>query len=160
MRRALFDDDEADAGVLSRKREKGDDLHIDFTPMIDCVVLLLGYFMVTTNLDESNNVDVPSAKHGAAASTETSTTVTVRSDPAPDRLPAVYLGGGTARPGDLGDGDTGVKKYVEDRLRQGMKHVIVRADRDVPFGFIQDVTRVISSVEGATFSIAVQDQKE
>lgn len=160
MRRALFDDDEADAGVLSRKREKGEDLHIDFTPMIDCVVLLLGYFMVTTNLDESNNVNVPTAKHGSAASNETSTTLTVRSDASTDQPPKVYLGGGTARPGDLGDGDSGVKKYVEDRLRQGLKHVIVRADRDVPFGYIQDVTRVVSSIEGVTFSIAVQDQKD
>ncbi len=157
MKKRLFDDEE-DA-FLARGGED-ESPHIDFTPMIDCVVLLLGFFMVTSNLGGRTEVDVPPAKHGTSTPTESSTIVTVRAPATSDASPAVYLGEGTRRPGDLGDGEEGVKRYVETGLQKNLRHVIVKADRDVPFGFVQDVIRSVNSVEGVTFSIGVRERKQ
>lgn len=156
MRRPLFDDDGDQP--FSRPSER-DQMHIDFTPMIDCVVLLLGFFMVTSNLSQTSEVDVPPAKHGTASSTEQATIITVRAPATPDATPAIYLGVGGTRPGHLGDGEGSVKAYVEEGLRSGNRNAIIKADRDVQYGFVQEVTRAVSSVEGMQFSIGVRDVK-
>lgn len=156
MTRRLFDD-EAD-NFLGGSGEP-EDPHIDFTPMIDCVVLLLGFFMVTSNLGGRDVVDVPVAKHKTNFPGENATIITVLAPDNDAAPPALFLGQGTSHPGDLGEGEGGVKGYVESRLREGYRHVIIRADREVPFGFVQEVMRTISAVEGASFSIGVRDRK-
>jgi biopolymer transport protein ExbD len=37
--------------------------------------------------------------------------------------------------------------------------VIIKADREVPHGFVQEVARTVNGVEGVKFYVGVQDKK-
>jgi biopolymer transport protein ExbD len=37
--------------------------------------------------------------------------------------------------------------------------VIIKADREVPHGFVQEVARTVNAIEGVKFYVGVQDKK-
>ena len=50
-----------------------------------------------------------------------------------------------------------VPGFVEDSVGDGHDHIVIKADREVPHGFVQQVTRAVTEFEGVTFSIGVRD---
>ncbi len=149
----MSDIDVEDQGETTRQRKKVDD-EIDITPMIDCVFLLLIFFMVTSTMKGTPDVDLPVAHYGTGVPAGNATIVTIRRSE-PGGPPAILLGDGRGPETDL----AGLKQHVEESLQKTKRHVIIKAERDIPHGFVQEVTRVVNDIEGTVFNIGVQDKR-
>jgi biopolymer transport protein ExbD len=141
-----------DAGI---KKKKTEDAELDITPMIDVVFLLLIFFMVTSTMDEQKAANVPPAKHGVGADANKATFVSVIADEA---------GGGRVILGDSPDGEEIVnldlvRRYVQAAFNEGKELVIIKAERDVKEGRVQEVLKVLADIDGLKFAIGVQDLK-
>ena len=136
------------------KKKKAEEADLDITPMIDVTFLLLIFFMVVSKMDPQKQANVPPAVHGAGVDANAATIVSVIADP----------GGGPARV-VLGDGPDGedapsmelVKRYVQTGLQDGKEICIVKADRDVNEGAVQDVLKAVGEVEGLKYAVGVKD---
>jgi len=151
-RRQLFDEDD----LPPKRNRAGSDADIDITPMIDVTFLLLIFFMVSSTMKSTPDLDVPAAKYGVAVPTDAAIVVTIRAQPEAGS-PKILLGDGGGPEGHMGDGEGGIRDYIS---RQSRRHVIIKADREVPFRFVQEVSKAVLSVDGTTFSIGVRDRKE
>lgn len=146
-RRGLFAGSDDGSGFKTRKSPEAD---LDITPMIDCVFLLLIFFMVSSTMRGNVDDKVPAAEHGVGIDSRGSTIVRIE---AADPSPRILLNEQESSVED-------VKPYVEQGLQLGHSLVVIKADREVPHGFVQQVTRAVNSVEGVKFSIGVQDKKK
>lgn len=140
-----------DAGI---KKKKKDEAELDITPMIDVVFLLLIFFMVTSTMDDQKAANVPPAVHGIGADANGATIVSVFADE----------GGGNARVvlGDSPDGEEVVnldlvRRYVQSGFNEGKELCIVKAERDVTEGKVQEVLKTLIDIEGLRFAVGVQD---
>ena len=150
-RRSLFDEEDESAALLPKRALSGD---LDITPLIDVVFLLLIFFMVTSTMKGTPDVDVPFAHYGVGVPSRVATVVTLRltSELEP---PVIVLGDGRGREGDL----AAVREHVEQGLREGHNTVIIKAERHVPHGFVQEVAKAVGAVEGIRFNIGVQEKR-
>jgi biopolymer transport protein ExbD len=125
---------------------------MDITPMIDVTFLLLIFFMVTSTMENPEALQIPEARNGMGVNTQEATTITVfHGDPAPE----IYLADGVRQNGPVDVSE--VSAYVQN---QGHKTVIIKADRDVPSGFVEEVARAANeSGDDLTFFVGVEDKQ-
>ena len=139
--------------AFSRKRSEYD-AELDITPMIDVTFLLLIFFMVTSTMQPDEALDIPTSVHGLGVEANSAILITISAGD-PPLINLVEDKNQTEDPETVGP-------YVQSRMQQGRKHVIIKAERLVRHGFVQKVTReanaVIKEFEGARFSIAVEDK--
>ena len=139
--------------AFSRKRSEYD-AELDITPMIDVTFLLLIFFMVTSTMQPNEALDIPTSVHGLGVEANSAILITISAGD-PPLINLVEDKNQTEDPETVGP-------YVQSRMQQGRKHVIIKAERLVRHGFVQKVTReanaVIKEFEGARFSIAVEDK--
>ncbi|MFP6700300.1 MAG: biopolymer transporter ExbD [Planctomycetaceae bacterium] len=130
------------------------DAELDITPMIDVTFLLLIFFMVTSTMQPNEALDIPTSVHGLGVEANSAILITISAGD-PPLINLVEDKNQTEDPETVGP-------YVQSRMQQGRKHVIIKAERLVRHGFVQKVTReanaVIKEFEGARFSIAVEDK--
>ena len=150
-RRALFND-VGDPEAFPRK-SIDTQADLDITPMIDVVFLLLIFFMVTSTMQATPDVEVPPAQYGLGVEKEHATVITVKKPESGGETGTIELRGG--RTATLDD----VRREIEEALQAGRTKAIVRADRETPHGFVQEVIRTVDSVEGIEFYIEVRDPK-
>ncbi|MDA0832623.1 MAG: biopolymer transporter ExbD [Planctomycetota bacterium] len=147
-KRSLFND--IDDGFAPTPREP-DEADIDITPMIDCVFQLLIFFMVTSTMQSTPDLDVPTANYGTGVETESALILTILAgDP-----PRIIQGDGEGIEVTI----DGVSKLVSDNMQKQQNHVIIKAERQVAHGFVQSVARAVIEVEGAQFYIGVNEEK-
>jgi biopolymer transport protein TolR len=144
----LADDSEDVPLVVRRRLPEGE---LDITPMIDVTFLLLIFFMVASNMQGNKRLDLPEARHGVGVESGGATKI------------EVLMERGASSPKiRLEDGSTtdiaGVRQHVEQRVRDGRRQVIIKAERRVPHGYVQQVTRAVNEVEGVQFFIGVDDK--
>jgi biopolymer transport protein ExbD len=132
---------------------------IDITPMIDCVFLLLIFFLVTSTPDQQSSVELPSALHGKAVSQLESVVFTIAVGSA-DSAP-VYAADGKlpdkALSEDPATRSEQVREAVELGVRENKTDVIVKADRGVAFRHVARVVADASAVPGVQLHLAVLD---
>lgn len=150
-RRDLFPD--AEGGRFhTKKREQEADL--DITPMIDVTFLLLIYFLVTSTMSQSDVLDLPTARYGTGVTSNETSTITIK------------RGAGNSTEILIGDGEKAdladVSRYVEDRLNsaENVHKVMIKAEREIPHGSVQEVARAVSAIEGIEFYIAVEEKQK
>lgn len=131
------------------------DGELDITSLIDCVFLLLIFFMVTSTMTGEKELDVPPARLSMNSQMDGATMLFIVADPS----------GGTAQI-FIGDGEAPValevvRQTIEAATQQvpPKMHVIINAERAVKSGFVQEVARTITSVEGVKFSVGVKEGK-
>jgi biopolymer transport protein ExbD len=133
-------------GTKERKPLEAD---IDVTPLVDCVFLLLAFFMMTSPMKGNPDRNLPTAVHGVGINPNGATTVRIEeSEPAP----RIIL---ENRESTVDD----VRAFVEEGLRKGHSTVVIKADKKVPCGLVQKVAKAITSVEGVRFCVGVLDKK-
>ncbi|MGD9853337.1 MAG: ExbD/TolR family protein [Planctomycetaceae bacterium] len=133
------------------------DAELDITPMIDVTFLLLIFFMVTSTMKQDTSLQIPPARHGEGISTDAAIVITVASK---EGEPQIHLGDKiTDRPATLGEIPAYVQQGVDDP--QGARRtVIIKADRELPSGFIEEVARAANQIEGIEkFYVGVQDKR-
>ncbi len=143
-----------DADAAFTRERSVYDADLDITPMIDVTFLLLIFFMVTSTMQPDEALDIPTSVHGLGVEANSAILITISAGE-PPLINLVEDKNQTEDP-------TTVGPYVQARMQQGRKHVIIKAERMVQHGFVQKVTReantVIKEFEGARFSIAVDDK--
>ena len=148
-RRSVFGDVSSDG---FKRRTRNGEAELDITPMIDVTFLLLIFFMVSSTMQGTPDLDVPVAKYGIGVDTEEATVITIKAgDP-----PIIMLGDGSGPEGTVED----VRAEVSEAVAAQKRDVVIKADREVPHGVVQEVTRAITEIEGAQFYIGVRDKPQ
>ena len=151
VRKATFAD-AVDEGWGGRERDPSE-AELDITPMIDVTFLLLIFFMVTSTMQASADLEIPAAKHGVGLETDKTTVIIVKNPGSEGEVPVIVLENGNEV--SLEEVTSEVQKQMQDNISQ----VIIKADGRVTHGFVQEVIKAVTSVEGVGFSIAVRDKK-
>ncbi|MBA3482780.1 MAG: biopolymer transporter ExbD [Pirellulales bacterium] len=148
--------DESESPVISRTRQLPD-AEMDITPMIDCVFLLLIFFVVCSTMEQQSPIELAKARHGKGVSERDSIIISVGAggvDSAP-----VYLAddtNGEPVPGDLDQQREAIRTSVEQELREeGKQDVIIKADRNVAHRDVSQVIKAVSQVDGVNIHLAV-----
>jgi biopolymer transport protein ExbD len=133
------------------------DSEMDITPMIDCVFLLLIFFIVCSTMDQQSPIELAKARHGKGVSERDSIIISVGTggvDSAP-----VYLADDTTGepvPGSLDQQKDAIRAAVEkEKLENGKKDVLIKADRNVAHRDVAQVIKAVSQVEGISLHLAV-----
>ena len=124
---------------------------LDITPMIDVTFLLLIFFMVSSTMQNEKDVDVPAADHGVGVDTKSSGIINVYASE-PDPVIEIESVGMEIT---LDDVESQVEQWVAENEEI---EVIIKAERDVPSGFVSRVLKSVTKTEGVKFSIGVQDR--
>ena len=127
----------------------------DITPMTDVTFLLLIFFMVTSTMQPSADVKVPRARNGEGIEKQSAIILTVRRPESAGELPVIVLGEGQEATALL----SGIPQYVREGIEQGRHRVVIRADREVPHGFVQQVMRAAGEAEDVQFHIGIEDSR-
>jgi biopolymer transport protein ExbD len=135
-----------------KKRKKPEDVDLDITPMIDVTFLLLIFFMVTSTMQGTPDLDIPPSRHGEGVDTSISSEIQILAARASGGEPSVMIDG---REVSLEE----VKSFVMEGAQQGKMSAIIMADREVPEGIVMEVEKVIAEVEGVTLHVGVRDKK-
>jgi biopolymer transport protein TolR len=144
---SLGQDDAASFGSRKRASDGGD---LDITPMIDVTFLLLIFFMVTSTMNSEKELDVPQARHGDKVETGSAILILIRA-PESGGEPRIIINGADS---DIKD----VAAFVKEENAKGKKQVVIRAERDVPHGFVQRVIREANIIDELEFSFGVEDK--
>jgi biopolymer transport protein ExbD len=116
---------------------------LDLTPLIDVAFLLQIFFMVTASIDMASSIMMPSARHGIAPDLTRSINLTIfKSETGPE----LFLSSGKRENGPVEV--EAVTAYVQEGVSAGNNLVVIKADREVASGFVEDVARAASKVEG------------
>ena len=141
------------ADQWAARKRGGDDMELDITPMIDVTFLLLIFFMVSSTMQAQKDLEVPPAVHGVGVDKAKATIIEIKAPASSAELPEIVLG--PTRNASIDQ----VRAYVEEGKQKDHLHVIVKADGRVPEGFVQQVLREITAVEGVDFSVGVRDKR-
>jgi biopolymer transport protein ExbD len=118
------------------------------------------FFLVTSLVATLAEIDLPAAKHVAAADPETSVVLTVIADKGAGR-PRVYLGDGVSgKPLADAQQDAQITAAVEAQLREGKSGVIIKAERDVSVREIARIAASATTVDGAKLNLAVMERDD
>lgn len=149
-RRGLFTDDSGLPPLTQRKKPPEGEL--DITPMIDVTFLLLIFFMVASTMQSEPDLDVPVARYGIGVETKKALIVVVKASDDAGRGSPVLLIDGRRTTLD------GIRQQVSDRMLKNQRQVIIKAERHVPHGFVQELTRVVTETPGVQFYIGVHEE--
>lgn len=144
-----FDDD-----MLVPRKALTDDARFDVTAMVDLVFMMNIFFLVTWAELARAEIDLPRAKHCAAAERSRSTIFTLL------KGPVVFVGdsagGVSLSPGEL---DQRVTALVEDGVREERNIVLIKAEKDVPLRDVAHLASVATAVKGTELMLAVIETK-
>jgi biopolymer transport protein ExbD len=152
------------AAAFLRPRKPADD-EIDMTPMIDCVFLLLIFFIVQFRTDQSKTVPLPVAKYGNPVLGLESVFVTVAAGE--EKTTRVYLGDQVdpsllARSTNALDLEEEIVEYVKRGVEgpQGKKQVIIKGDGKLTASQVDQVYKAVGkAIEGQPLHIAVTSEE-
>ncbi len=132
-------------------------LELDMTPMIDCVFLLLIFFVIGMIPDLEKLVELPPARYGVAADPWQSVFITVAAPGGPG--PAkVYLADGklgAALPDDPNRQQAAIRQAVQAGRHQGKTSVILKAERSVRHADVARIAQAASEVPNMKLYLAV-----
>ncbi|MCY2966186.1 MAG: biopolymer transporter ExbD [Planctomycetota bacterium] len=146
----LFDEGEPVFGGAKKPTADGE---MDITPMIDCVFQLLIFFMVASNMTGEQEANLPFAKHGIGVETNRSTVISVVA-PTGGGKPQLFLEPDMKTPVDI----TAIQAAVRQNVSQGRTDVIIKAERGLTHGAVQEVARGVNEIEGVRFYVGVKDR--
>ncbi len=135
--------------TVRAKRDVGTALsEINVTPFVDVMLVLLVIFMVTAPMMQSGiGVDLPTAETDTAPADE-GLPITIKSDQ------TIYVG----------DAIININ-LLENRLSNAFygktkRIVFLRADKNVPFGFVIDVLDIVKKLGIETVGLMVQPEEK
>lgn len=122
----------------------------DFTAMIDMTFILLAFFVVTSTMEVSSSLTLPPARSGDGLRDQ-STVLSIYYD---GENPVVYLGDSRETPATMSE----VTAFVSAGIAEQKLLVLIKADRETPSGFVEDVARAAGRADGVEgYFVAVRD---
>jgi biopolymer transport protein ExbD len=153
---SAFDEDK-----LVPKKSLVDDARFDVTAMVDLVFMMNIFFLVTWAEMARAEIDLPLARHCAAAERSLSVVFTMTAPTgAATGAPAIFVGDGTGA-GQLSSGeiDQRVAAAVEDGVREGKDIVLIKAEKDVLLRDVAHIASVATAVKGTKLMLAVIEKR-
>lgn len=144
-----------DDEIVAREPVPIDD-EIDFTPMVDIVFLLLIFFMVSTKISSSPNVDLPESFNGKNVVEKEFVVLALRKGN--EDVAEVVRGDGSPFSLDIEQQEAEIAEYVERELSSERSQVLVKAAGDVRYGEVERVRQTIAGLldEGQSVHIGVR----
>lgn len=133
-------------------RKKLDEGELDMTPMIDVTFLLLIFFMIASTMKPGGEEQLAPAKHGKGVTPESMIQLGVLAPEGEGATPVIKIDNNQVSLEE-------VTAYVKERAESAGYQVLIRADRDVPNGFLAEVYGACREVEGIEFHQAVEEKK-
>ena len=125
----------------------------DFTAMIDMTFMLLAFFITSSTIEVSSTLQLPPALSGEGVGAKNSTILSVYYD---DQVAEVYLSDGlkTNGPATMAE----VTDYVAQGVAEQRPNVLIKADRETPSGFVEEVARAAGQADGVQgYFVGVRD---
>ena len=154
---AHWDEELASDVPLVHKKERGEDVEMDITPMIDITFLLLIFFIVCSTPDQKSAIELPQARYGRGVGEKNSVIITL-SDEGADQAPIYIADGkvGETLPENEDEQKEMIRAAVEKgRNEEQKENVIIKADRNVAHRDVAKVIKAVSKVPGAKIHLAV-----
>lgn len=143
-----------EGGDPFNKVRKHDDLHIDFTPMIDSMFLLLMFNIMIFAITGTQQIQVPDAVNSKGTDTQDAVLFSIKEPSSPGGEATVFEGEVLEEKRVTLDQ---IKAIVERAVAQGRKKVYIKAEKKVPYKAIMEVAGALgSAVEDGTLLLAVQ----
>jgi biopolymer transport protein ExbD len=149
----LFANDGEDAFKRDRGSPPGE---LDITPMIDVTFLLLIFFMVSSTMQNTPSIDLPPADFAKGVTVSSSAVVTVRAPSGANSEPVLLLGDGQGNEATISE----LRTFLEDQQKSGINRIVIKAEGDVPHGFVNEIAQAIKSIEGLEMYLGVGDKKK
>ena len=131
--------------------KKLDEGELDMTPMIDVTFLLLIFFMIASTMKPAGEEQLAPAKHGQGVTAESMIQLSVLAPIADGEKPILKIDGNQVTLEE-------VSQYVQEGAEAAGYQVLIRADRDVPNGYLAEVYGACREVEGVEFHQAVEEK--
>jgi biopolymer transport protein TolR len=141
---------QGDSAAFGSRKRSSDGGDLDITPMIDVTFLLLIFFMVTSTMSSEKELDIPKARHGENVEQGAAIMIMIRA-PQGGGDPTIIIRGSDSTLSE-------VAEFVRSENEQGKTEVVIRAERDVPHGFVQRVIREANIIDELEFSFGVEDK--
>lgn len=144
-------------GPLIPRRRMRTEAELDMTPMIDCVFLLLIFFLVGSRPDLQTEVELPPARHGTSVDPTTAMVLTVAKGEG-KRPALVYLADGkigSPVPENVDEEEAAIVRFLEEGHRQGRSVVLLKGEKGVHHRDIARVAGAVSQVKGLKLELAV-----
>jgi biopolymer transport protein ExbD len=152
----LGSDSAAEALGFKRRTLPKDAGLIDFAPLCDMTFQLLAFFIMTVQLAGQEMVDVPQITHGEGVDLDSAIVFTILKPLDAKSEAKTLLGNGP-------DGKTvsldEARSAIENGVNAGRGNVIIKAEREVPWGAVQRLGRIVASVSGAELFVGVADKE-
>lgn len=142
--------------MLTRSHEVVD-AEMDITPMIDCVFLLLIFFIVCSTMEQQSPIELAKARHGKAVGERESIIISVGSGGV-DEAPVFLADSTDGEPlsGTEDEQQAAIRAAIEKEMQDEGKHdVMIKADRNVAHRDVSRVIKAVSKVEGVNIHLAV-----
>jgi biopolymer transport protein ExbD len=149
-------DFEYEADPFAPKKKKEEEVHIDFTPMIDCMFLLLMFNMFMFVIAGSKDFDIPQAKHAKGADAHDAITLVLRSPEEPG-APAKMMIKANAKEDNVADATKDdIRSILDKQFRAGKNVVVIKAEKKVQIRDVMEVAQIVGAYKDPELLIAVQ----
>ncbi len=155
---------------MAHKPKPRVNIFIDMTPMVDVVMLLLTFFMLTTHFKPPAEADValPSSTSQFKLPESDVMTVTVTKDNKmflgldSQRLRSRIFGEENALKSgiEVADRETLANLLVQARMANPKLRTVIKADKDSPYGPIEDIMNILQKVKITRFNLVTELEKE
>ena len=148
-------------GMRRNDEHTESDNEVDMTPMIDCIMLLLIFFMTTSKMNAQGAVPVPEARHGAAADPRKSIMISIF-EPKGGKEAEIVLGDGypddKERP--VAKNEEEIRKYLKDSRERDLKNqVIIKAEERVPARDVHRVSRLVGEFDTMSLFLGIRNRE-
>ncbi len=152
------------------KHKKGRvSVFIDMTPMVDVIMLLLTFFMLTTHFKPAAEAEVqlPSSHSEFKLPESDVMTITVTADNRyflgldSQRLRARLFGEENALKSgiELEDKQTLAELLIQARIANPKLRTVIKGDKNAPYGPIEDVMNILQKIKITRFNLVTELEK-
>ncbi len=149
-----------DANPLVKRRPIHDEARFDITAMIDLVVMMNIFFLVTTVTAALAEMDLPTAKHVAPADRDTAIIFSITADPhgGPGEL-TIDEGNERISLDNLEVHERKIREAVEAAVRANRSTVLIKAEKKVRLREVSRVGAIAVAVPGTDLKLVVIEQE-
>ena len=149
------EEQESDGEDYVRKKRGEGDNEIDITPMIDVTFQLLIFFMVTSTMQGTPDLDIPKAVSGGSIEVAKVINVILKAPADAKTDPEIEIEGEPVTLENL-------KIRVSDEAiaRPNGIDVMIMGDRSVPNGFVGEIESLLGEIPNVAYHFAVQDRRK
>lgn len=134
-----------------RLAKMGGDL--DITPMIDVTFLLLIFFMVTSTMQSTPDVELPVAYHGEGVGQNQQVIVSIVDE---DGRPKLIFGDPPGEEWTLSE----IVTAAREQLQTGKTGILVKASGRIPTGYVKEVTSELQRLGELQFYYGVSERNQ